>query len=142
MRISIILTLLLAMAVSVSAQTPAKNEKKPVTLEPSGTPKMEFKVAHYDFGTIKQGQKVSYVFKFTNTGNAPLIIQSTGTSCGCTTPEYSKEPIMPGEEGEITVTFDSAGKIGTQDKSIRIFYNNTEQSPALLSITCVVEKDS
>ncbi|WP_129716591.1 DUF1573 domain-containing protein [Pedobacter sp. SYP-B3415] len=77
----------------------------------------------YDFGTIKQGEKVQHDFKFRNTGKTPLIISNASASCGCTVPEPPKEPIKPGAEGVIKVVFDSNGKEGVQDKGITITSN-------------------
>ena len=103
---------------------------------------MELYEGSHDFGTIQQGEIVSHIFKFKNTGNAPLVIEKTGVSCGCTTPTYTKKPIMPGEEGEITVEFNSSGKTGRQDKEVRVYYNNIESSPVILSFICIVKTDS
>lgn len=95
----------------------------------SNEPIMKFEEATYDFGKIKQGEKVSNEFKFKNIGKVPLIISDAKASCGCTTPEFTREPIKPGETGTIKVTFDSAGKTGLQDKVITIIANtNPEQN--------------
>lgn len=63
----------------------------------------------WDFGDIERGKKVSHVFKFKNTGNAPLVIADVATSCGCTMPEYPRHPIMPGDEASVKVTFNGEG---------------------------------
>lgn len=76
-----------------------------------------------DFGTITQGEVVSTVFKFKNAGKTDLIISSAQGSCGCTVPEWPKEPIKPGEEGKIAVTFNSSGKQGKQNKTITLVAN-------------------
>ncbi|GAB2693173.1 hypothetical protein GCM10027037_15760 [Mucilaginibacter koreensis] len=86
-------------------------------------PVMKFKDITHDFGKIKTGDKVHYEFSFTNTGKSPLIIKDAVASCGCTKPEWPKEPIAPGATGLIKVTFDSAGKSGLQDKQITITAN-------------------
>nr|HNH67158.1 DUF1573 domain-containing protein [Bacteroidia bacterium] len=67
---------------------------------------------------ITEGEIVSYNFKFKNSGKAPLIITQASASCGCTVPEYSKDPIAPGQEGFIKVTFNSEGKHGMTSKTI------------------------
>jgi len=85
----------------------------------------------YDFGEIKQGDKVSHVFRFSNTGNYPLKLSNVKPSCGCTSPNWSQEPIQPGEEGFVEVVFDSAGKLGAQMKSITVFLNSEEQRKVL-----------
>ena len=86
-------------------------------------PKMKFEKDAYDFGTIEQGEKVHYDFKFTNTGKTPLIISDATATCGCTVPEFPRTPIKPGEDGIIKVVFDSQGKIGVQDKVVTITSN-------------------
>ena len=99
------------------------------TGDAANLPVIKFEMESYDFGKIKQGSKVSYDFKFTNTGKSPLIITNAVATCGCTTPEYPKTPVKPGESGVIHVTFDSAGKQGLQDKMITITANtNPAQS--------------
>ncbi|MCH8329986.1 MAG: DUF1573 domain-containing protein, partial [Bacteroidetes bacterium] len=86
------------------------------------------------FGTITKGEIVSHTFKFTNTGNNPLVIHKAKASCGCTIPKYSKEPIAPGDQGEIAVTFESdrAGGLGWQNKNITITANTKPISTKLL----------
>lgn len=89
-------------------------------------PRIEFDTALYDFGRILQGEQISTVFSFTNTGDAELVIQKVQTSCGCTVPQYEKAPVAPGERGEIRVRFDSDGKEGTQYKTIKVSTNCEE----------------
>ena len=85
--------------------------------------KIQFKETTHKFGTIKTGDKVSHKFKFTNTGNAPLVIKNVDVSCGCTFPSYPFLPIKPGEEGEIDVTFNSEHKIGRQKPTVTVVTN-------------------
>ena len=93
-------------------------------VKPEGPlPAIEFNEELHDFGTIKDGAIVEHVFKFKNTGDAPLIISSATASCGCTVPEWPKEPIAAGEEGEIQVRFDSKNKPGVQNKTVTITAN-------------------
>ncbi|WPU92672.1 DUF1573 domain-containing protein [Mucilaginibacter sabulilitoris] len=89
----------------------------------ANAPVMKFEKESHDFGKIKTGDKVSYDFKFTNNGKSPLIITDAVASCGCTTPEWPKTPVKPGESGLIKVVFNSAGKSGLQDKQITITAN-------------------
>jgi hypothetical protein len=95
------------------------------TASANGAPVMKFEKETHDFGKIRIGDKITYDFKFTNTGASPLIITDGYASCGCTKPEWPKTPIKPGEQGIIHVTFNSAGKHGLQDKLITITANTT-----------------
>lgn len=83
----------------------------------------KFEQEEYDFGTVKEGAVVSHTFKFTNVGDAPLVIQNASATCGCTVPSYSKEPIPVGGTGEIQVKFDSSNKSGAQNKVVTITAN-------------------
>jgi len=98
-----------------------------------------FEALEYDFGTIKQGESSTHEFKFTNTGNEPLVITRADGSCGCTVPEYPKEPIMKGQTASIKVTFNSAGKMGIQDKTVTIT-SNAKQNPMVLHMKGTIEK--
>nr|TDI67501.1 MAG: DUF1573 domain-containing protein [Bacteroidota bacterium] len=73
-------------------------------------PVMVFEESEFDFGTIDQGTPQEHVFKFTNTGDADLIIVDAKSSCGCTVPEYTKKPVAPGATGELLVKFNGSGK--------------------------------
>ncbi|WP_071843687.1 DUF1573 domain-containing protein [Hymenobacter sp. DG25A] len=88
-------------------------------------PLIQFEEMKYDFGVIKQGDIVDHTFKFKNTGTAPLVISNIGVSCGCTTPDWTREPIMPGKTGTITAKFNSMGKMGMQNKVLTIESNST-----------------
>jgi hypothetical protein len=89
----------------------------------TNAPVMKFEKETHDFGKIKEGDKVTYEFRFTNTGKSPLIIKDAIATCGCTKPEWPKSPIQPGADGAIKVTFNSTGKMGLQDKQITITGN-------------------
>jgi len=76
------------------------------------------------FGTLAIGEKYPHTFRFTNTGNAPLLITQVNPSCGCTTAkDWPKQPIAPGETGQISVEFNSNGNTGQIDKSISVLTN-------------------
>lgn len=77
----------------------------------------------HDFGTIQQGDKVHHFFTFTNTGENDLIITRALGSCGCTVPEFPKEPIAPGKTGKMKVTFNSTGKSGQVEKTVTVYAN-------------------
>lgn len=85
----------------------------------------------FDFGTITEGEKVEYNYRFKNTGTNPLIIFTTSASCGCTVPEKPEKPIMPGETGVIKVVFNSAGKKDHQSKDINVDANVNPEFPVL-----------
>ena len=77
----------------------------------------------HDFGSLLQGEVVSYSFHFTNTGNAPLIISQVTSSCGCTVANYSRDPIAPGKKGVIQATYNSAGHHGFQNRFLTVMSN-------------------
>lgn len=100
-------------------------------------PVMTFVEKAHDFGTIKEaGGPVSHTFEFTNTGNEPLVIINVNASCGCTRPEYSKEPIKPGKKGKIKVTYNPAGRPGEFSKDVKIRTNGNKRP--ILKITGTV----
>jgi hypothetical protein len=103
-------------------------------------PEFRFKTESYDFGMITEGEKVSYSFSFVNTGNEDLIITDAKASCGCTVPEFSKEPVPPGKSGVINVVFDSSGKDGYQRKEIFIKANTIPSSKKLIITGTVIKK--
>ena len=82
----------------------------------------KFEEETHDFGKLTQGKEVQYDFKFTNTGDAPLIVSSVEASCGCTVPEYSKLPVKKGQTGTITTKF-SAPALGPFTKTITVKSN-------------------
>lgn len=111
-----------------------KNTRSAVKTGKKGTPpKMQFKKTIHDFGDMIQGERVMYGFKFTNTGGSDLVITRVSTSCGCTVGEYPTEPVAPGEEGVVEVTFDSHKRKGFQNKSITVLAN-TEPNSVMLRI--------
>ncbi len=99
--------------------------------ENKSTAEFKFEMEEYNFGTIKQGDKVEYEFNFTNVGKDALVITNAAGSCGCTVPVWPKEPIKKGETGKIQVTFNSAGKQGMQDKTVTITSNASSGTKVL-----------
>lgn len=85
----------------------------------------------WDFGTIQQGDSPEFSFTFKNTGNEPMIISNAKGSCGCTVPQWPKEPIAPGATGEINVKFSSKGKKGSQNKTVTLTANTTPPNTKL-----------
>ena len=105
------------------------------TVEPKDGkyPVIEFETKVHDFGKINTGDKVTYDFKFKNTGEADLIISDARGSCGCTVPDYPKTAIKPGESSKIKVSFDSKGKYGKNKKTITLVCN-TKNKKEMLTI--------
>ncbi len=92
--------------------------------------KIEFKTDVIDYGTIEKGADGVRTFEFTNTGNAPLIISSVKSTCGCTVPKKPKGPIMPGEKGEIEVKYDT-NRVNPIRKTITVISNAETPTIAL-----------
>lgn len=82
-----------------------------------------FEEMEYDFGTINEGQVVEHLFNFTNNGQAPLVISNITASCGCTSPDWTKTPVQPGEKGFVKVVFNSTAKSGSQAPTVTIQAN-------------------
>lgn len=104
------------------------------------TTSITFEESEFNFGKVKAGEKVQHAYKFKNTGKEPLVISNAKGSCGCTVPNWPKEPIGVGEEGEILVEFDSKGKSGNQTKTVTITAN-TDPPQTLIQIKGEVEAD-
>lgn len=94
-------------------------------------PEFSFESESHDFGKIEEGTVAETDFVFTNTGEAPLIISNASGSCGCTVPEWPREPIAPGETGKIHVRFDSSNKPGQQTKQVKLNANTTPNTKVL-----------
>lgn len=99
---------------------------------PDKFPVMKFLGSVHDFGSITEGDTISHVFKFKNTGNMPLLISHASTPCGCTVPEWPKDPIAPGAGGEIKVTFNSKNKVGFQNKTVTVYANTIPETNIVL----------
>ena len=118
MKKSIFITALVALITLTSCKENAvdkiSTEDLQVAIENAAAdgkfPEMTFDKVEHDFGTIAQGTNVEHLFTFTNTGEAPLILSDAKGSCGCTVPEFTKDPVMPGEKGEMLVKFDGSGQ--------------------------------
>ena len=132
-----------AAAVTPGIQTtPAVTPETQVAdVKPTGPiPAMEFETIDHDFGTIKEGDVVEYTYKFKNTGEAPLVIQNAQGSCGCTVPEWSKEPVPVGGTGIIKAKFDSNGKPNTQNKTVTVTANTWPKQTVLRFKAMVLPK--
>ena len=149
--------LLVSMFIAFTAASKAQNDKTtppaattpaaPATAAPAqaapaadnpNAADFKFEKEEYNFGTIKQGDKVEYDFSFVNSGKEPLVITDAHGSCGCTVPTWPKEPVKKGEKGMIHVTFNSAGKMGMQDKTVTL-NSNAKSNPKVLHLKGTVE---
>ncbi|MEY3368020.1 MAG: hypothetical protein RI973_1175 [Bacteroidota bacterium] len=111
---------------------PEQNAAQPAP--PTGpTTTMSFAETEFNFGKVKDGEKVRHEYVFTNTGKEPLVISDAKGSCGCTVPEWPKDPIPAGGKGKIKVEFDSKGKPGMQTKQVTITAN-TNPPQSILTI--------
>ncbi len=100
-----------SLATASTTTTPAPATQAPAQAIPTGPlTAISYPVTEFNFGEIEEGEKVTHEFKFKNTGSEPLVISKAQGSCGCTVPDWPKEPIPPGEEGTIKVVYDSRGK--------------------------------
>lgn len=101
------------------------------------TTKIQFEESIHDFGRINKGDMVGHIFKFKNVGDAPLLIVDAKTSCGCTVPQWTKEPIKPGETGELEVKYNGSGS-GKIHKTVTVLAN-TEPKETVLEIVADVK---
>lgn len=128
------LILAVALLLTACSSKPAESTQAPVEVTPASpvaaTPAelttVAFDTEEHSFGTIAEGEKVSYKFTFTNTGDKHLTLIDVKPSCGCTTPEWTKTPVAPGEKGFVKVEFDSKGKPGVNNKSVDVRMNTAE----------------
>ena len=105
-------------APAAQAATPAAADAANRTAE-----EMKFTNEVHDFGTIPEGPNAEYEFTFKNTGKEPIIIQRAQASCGCTTPSYSKDPILPGKSGSIKASYGTQGRPNAFTKTVTVFTN-------------------
>lgn len=133
-------------AASVNSPTPAPATPAPAQPEhitrAEGMAKTtaDWPSKEFDFGKVATGTKVTHQFKFTNTGSEPLTITNVKPSCGCTTPNWTKEAIEPGAEGVIDVVFNTAGKSGIQSKTVTVTGNFEGSLTEVLRIKGEVDK--
>lgn len=135
---SALLTCCVAFTSCQSSTTEKKEQvNENFTEEVMDTTVIQFDTTFHAFGVIEQGEKVSHTFNFTNTGDKDLVLKSVKASCGCTVPEWTKEPVSPGNTGTIEVEFNSAGRKGKQQKTITVV-SNTDPKVIYLKFTAEV----
>ena len=108
--------------------------------EAAKAPKLVFADTAFDFGTMNEGEKVEHEFTFKNGGKSPLLVTGAETSCGCTTPSFTHEPVLPGGTGTMKVAFASAGKHGQQMKAITVSSNAFPATQVLIITADVREQ--
>lgn len=133
-NIFITITSVLALSFGAMAQ-----EAAPAPAAPTSNAKIEFEKEVHDFGNMKQHGDASTEFKFTNTGTEPLIISNAKGSCGCTVPEWPREPIAPGQSNVIKVKYDSK-RIGQINKSVTITSNAGNAATKVIRIKGNIEE--
>jgi hypothetical protein len=123
---------ILSIAVLALFATAASAQEKQQTVSTQQAPakattltadNVAFKSDSYDFGTISEGPAAEHVFQFTNTGKEPIVIERVQPSCGCTAPDWSKEPIPPGKTGMVKATYGTQGRPGHFEKNMTVFTN-------------------
>jgi uncharacterized protein YdeI (BOF family) len=123
--------LMLLFAFAAVAQEQAAAEKGP---------QITFQETEFNFGDVQQGDKVEHIFTFKNTGTAPLILSNVLTTCGCTAPEWPRDPIAPGKTAQVRVTFNTAGKMGVQNKVITVVSNATNAQERVALVGNILPK--
>jgi Protein of unknown function (DUF1573) len=124
---------------AASAQSVAPLPKQKVVTD---GPLISFTESKFDFGTIKEGEVVKHTFQFKNTGNQTLIISEVKVTCGCTTPDWTRTPVAPGQTGYITAQFNSAGKPGQNHKVITVVSNSVTGNVPLSFVTNVTRRET
>ena len=119
------------MAVDSNAEMIKEAQSKPLT-------NLVLSEAHFEFGKMKKGDQKEHIYEVTNTGENPLIISQVKPGCGCTVPDYTKEPILPGKKGKITLKFDSSSFDGLVNKQAEV-YANVEKAPIIISFSADIQ---
>lgn len=135
-----ILTGIISLSILVAACNSNGKTNTTTTGNAAGKAAIKFENDAFDFGKINQGDKVTHEYKFKNEGAAPLIITDSYATCGCTKPEWPRNPVKPGESGVIKVTFSSEGKSGLQDKQITVVANTVPDKTVVHLVGEVLEK--
>lgn len=126
-------TLVLVAGLATATQAQTATDTKTETKAPAAEP-LSFKEASFDFGKIPQGRPVTHVFEVTNTGKEVMLLENVQASCGCTTPEWSREPIKPGATTTIKVGYNAAAE-GPFNKTVTIVYNNNQTKTIVIAGT-------
>jgi hypothetical protein len=142
----LIFLVLFSVILLLNCQNDGKDKSKNIThVNNSETrlyngPGIEFDTTSVNFGRVYEGEMVGWYFKYKNTGDQNLIIVNVSADCGCTLPEYKKEPLKPGSSGEIKVVFDTRGRTGHQFKTIKVESNGRPEIVELVILAEVIKK--
>jgi hypothetical protein len=104
-------------------------------------PVIKFDTTAYDFGRVYEGEMAGWYFKYRNNGSKSLVLINVTAGCGCTTPEYNREPLAPGQEGRIKVVFDTKGRTGYQYKTVSVESNGEPGTIELVITAEIIEKN-
>lgn len=107
-----------------------------------GQAEIKFENTTFDFGNVSEGTQATHDFVFTNTGTEPLIINAVRASCGCTTPHWTKEPVLPGKQGKITASYNSKNRSGAFNKSVTVTSSATQPSSVVFIKGLVVGREN
>ena len=121
-----------------AAQSGANTSVNTTTVAEGVLSKIEWIDTEKNLGTINEGQKSEVVFRFKNVGDKPLIVKNVVAQCGCTAPEPSKEPVMPGKEGFVKAVFDSQGRAGENSKQLTV-HTNTDPESSIVTFKVYVK---
>lgn len=127
------------LAFSGCSNNKGSNDSLQVSAADTGKAVLAFTEFEHHFGKVEEGEKISYTFRYENTGTAPLAINSVTTTCGCTVPRYDTKPVSPGQSGHLEVVFDTSGRDGMQTKTVTV-RSNASVPVILLKITAEVQQ--
>lgn len=125
---------------STAMETPAANANEEMVKDAQSKPltTVALSESSFEFGKIKKGDHKEHTYEITNTGKNPLIISQVKPGCGCTVPDYTKDPIMPGKKGKITLKFDSSNFDGLVNKQAEV-YANVEKAPMVITFSADIQ---
>jgi hypothetical protein len=126
-KIVTLATAIVLVAIPAVAQLPtsiASSETVAFYASSVQTEPIKWSKTTHDFGNIPEGPAADVVFKFTNNGATPIVIKTANPSCGCTTPTFTKTPVMPGESGEVKASYGTAGRPGYFQKTVTVTFDN------------------
>ena len=140
---------LIVVGLTIGYSTALAQSTTPATAPPAANqkvvtdgPVLTFMETKFDFGNIQEGEVVTHTYKFRNTGNQPLLISDVRVTCGCTSPDWTKTPVAPGQTGFVTAQFNSTGKPGQNQKVVTVISNSVNGNTQISFIADVAPKGS